>query len=169
GAKTIYNLSVYADEKATQVRDVDIEDIIPTLDKEDIFLWYMDDGSWHINRNTMHLYSNMLDGVQSQLLIDRINELYGIKPRLRIDRKQDGRQFYYLYFPRELVKLFRPEFKSYVMQYGLKSMYYKFGGLEYEDAPSIELDVETIRKVRQLRSEGLSITEIAKQCEVKYD
>lgn len=169
GTKTIHKLSVYSNAKATLVREASIGDIIPVLDKEDLFLWYMDDGSWHIKRNTMHLYSNMLDESQSNLLIKRIGELYGIDPRLRIDRKRDGRQFYYLYFPRELVKRFRPEFKAYVMHHGLESMYYKFGGLEYEDLPSVELDVEAIRKVRHLRTEGLSIAEIAKQCGVNYD
>jgi hypothetical protein len=94
----------------------------------------MDDGSWHKTRNTMHLYSNMLNDAETDELITHIGDIYGIAPRARKDRKKDGRSFNYLYFPRDLVKRFRPEFKDYVMNYGLESMYYKFGGIDYKEA-----------------------------------
>jgi hypothetical protein len=134
GTKTIHKFSTRVHERLTEVSNVSIEEIINDLDRFDLFLWYMDDGSWHINRNTMHLYSNMLNESQTELLIAKIKELYGIAPRKRIDRKKDGRQFYYLYFPRDLVKLFRPEFKSTVIDLEVPTMFYKFGGLEYKEA-----------------------------------
>lgn len=164
GDKTIYNISVYSSAKALDVLNADIYDIIKSLDKEDLFLWYMDDGSWHIHRNTMHLYSNGLDKGQSEALMDRIKEIYGIRPNLRIDRKQDGRWFYYLYFPRDLVRLFRPEFKGYVMAAGIDTMYYKFGGLDYVEKEARKLlSDETVLAIRSAIALGESSTEIQRK------
>lgn len=136
GIKVIHVYSSTPNEKVKEASDVGVESLIQDLTKEDLYLWYLDDGSWHKTRNTMHLYSNMLNEEQSNLLIKRIGEIYGIDPRLRVDRKKDGRAFYYLYFPRELVKLFRPEVKEYVIAAGINTMYYKFGGMDYEEKPS---------------------------------
>jgi hypothetical protein len=134
GTKTIYKFSSHVNEEITRVADASLSELILTLDKEDLFLWFMDDGSWHKTRNTMHLYSNMLNDAETDELITQIGDIYGIAPRARKDRKKDGRSFNYLYFPRDLVKRFRPEFKDYVMSYGLESMYYKFGGINYKEA-----------------------------------
>ena len=134
GKKTIYRFDSRVHERITDVGKASISSLIKTLDKEDLFLWYMDDGSWHINRHTMHLYSNMLNDAETDELITQIGDIYGIAPRPRKDRKKDGRSFNYLYFPRDLVKRFRPEFKDYAMSYGLESMYYKFGGIDYKEA-----------------------------------
>lgn len=136
GTKTIHKFDSHVNEKITEVAGASISELVETLDKEDLFLWYMDDGSWHKTRNTMHLYSNMLNDDETDELITQIGDIYGIAPRPRKDRKRDGRSFNYLYFPRELVKLFRPEFKDYVMSYELDSMYYKFGGISYAEKPS---------------------------------
>ena len=134
GKKIIYKFDTHVHESITEVADANISDLITSLDKEDLFLWYMDDGSWHKSRNTMHLYSNMLNDEETDQLIDKIGSIYGIAPRPRKDKKKDGRSFNYLYFSRELVKVFRPEFKDYVMFHKLSDMYYKFGGLEYQEA-----------------------------------
>lgn len=134
GTKTIYKFSSRVNEEITRVANADLSELISTIDKQDLFLWFMDDGSWHKTRNTMHLYSNMLNDAETDGLITQIGDIYGIAPRARKDRKKDGRSFNYLYFPRELVKRFRPEFKDYVMSYGLESMYYKFGGIDYKEA-----------------------------------
>jgi hypothetical protein len=134
GKKTIYKFSTRVHARLTEVSKASVEEVINDLDKFDMALWFMDDGSWHKNKHTMHLYSNMLDDIQTELLINKIENLYGIAPRKRIDKKKDGRQFYYLYFPRELVKQFRPEFKRTVMDLEIPSMFYKFGGLDYKEA-----------------------------------
>ena len=134
GTKIIYKFNTRINTKITEVANASLSELIATLDKEDLFLWYMDDGSWHINRHTMHLYSNMLNDAETDELITHIGDIYGIAPRPRKDRKKDGRSFNYLYFPRDLVKRFRPEFKDYAMSYGLESMYYKFGGIDYKEA-----------------------------------
>lgn len=134
GTKTIYRFDSHVHERITEVANASLSDLIKSIDKIDLYLWYLDDGSWHKDRHTMHLYSNMLDDEETELLIKQIENLYGIAPRKRTDRKKDGRSFLYLYFPRDLVKVFRPELKRFVTSLELDSMYYKFGGLEYEEA-----------------------------------
>lgn len=133
GTKTIYKFSVRVDEKITEIFNADIFDLIKSIDKEDLFLWLIDDGSWHKRQRLFHLYCNMFDDEQTNALIESINELYGIKPAMRKDRKRDGREFNYLYFPRRLTMLVRPEFKKYLEQKHLSSMFYKVGGESYYD------------------------------------
>lgn len=167
GTKTIYNVATRVNALATEVRALSTDDILTKLDEVDLILWYLDDGSWHINQNLMHLYSNMLDERESNILADRINELYGIRPTLRLDRKKDGRQYYYLYFPRALTKVFRPKVKEYLLQYKLETMYYKFGGLDYVEKEARKLlSDETVLAVRSAIALGESSTEIQRKYRV---
>lgn len=169
GTKTIYNMTTFVSDKATEVRDVAIEDVLRNIDEQDLILWYLDDGSWHIKRHTMHLYSNMLDAEQSKILIERIKQLYGIAPRIRTDRKQDGRSFYYLYFPRELVVKFRSIVRQYLVDNALSTLYYKVGGLDFEDKPVAYLNDDTVRYIRSLYDGGTSLKEIATQVNLRTD
>lgn len=170
GEKTIH---VYASESSSEFKitaDAPLEDILKDLTKEDLYLWYLDDGSWHLCRRTMHLYSNSLDKDQSNLLISRIKELYGIEPALRVDRKQDGRQFYYLYFPRKLVRIIRPEVERFISENGLETMYYKVGGKNYKeiDKPNLLTD-DVVKKIRELHAKGVEDVEtISKRKGLKY-
>lgn len=143
GTKTIYNFHTRVNEKITAVYYANFSDLIATIDKEDLFLWLVDDGSWHKNQRLFHLYCNMFNDEETNELIDKIGELYGVKPRMRKDRKRDGREFNYLYFPRRLTVLVRPEFKRYLVEKNLPSMFYKFGGEAYTD-PLEQLSNEVI-------------------------
>lgn len=151
GAKTIYKFDTHVDPRITEVYEANLSDLIISLDKEDLILWYLDDGSWHKTRHTMHLYSNMLDDKETQLLIKQIARLYEVEPRPRKDRKQDGREFNYLYFPRDLVRLFRPDVEEYIERNNLGTMYYKVGGTSYEDKPQAKpLTDDEVRSIRSL-------------------
>lgn len=163
GKKTIYVYTSESNADFKDTADAKIEDIIKDLTKEDLYVWYLDDGSWHISRRTMHLYSNALDKEQSELLIERIEELYGIEPRLRVDRKKDGRQFYYLYFPRKLVRVFRPEVEKFIRENNLDTLYYKVGGKGYKEIePPSKLTDEKVREIRELHgTKGKNIADIA--------
>ena len=167
--KTIYTIRSKAHEKVNEVRDAPIEYVLSNLSEEDLILWYLDDGSWHVNVDTMHLYSNMLDAEQTQILIDKVKQLYGVAPRIQIDRKHDGRSFYYLYFPRELVVIFRPIVRQYLIENSLVSLYYKIGGIEYEDKPLLYLSEDVIRNIRALGKEGVPLVEIAAKNNLKVD
>ena len=117
--------------------EYNIAEILKTLTEFDLFLWYLDDGSWHKTRNTMHLYCNSLTLEQTNILADRINELYGIRPKLRIDRKTDGREFNYLYYPRKLVNILHPIYKEFIENAELECMIYKVGGADYIDKKAL--------------------------------
>lgn len=154
GKKTIH---VYTSESSPDFKktaDAEVEEIIKDLTKEDLYLWYLDDGSWHISRNTMHLYSNNLNEEQTELLIKKVDDIYGIKPRKRVDRKRDGREFLYLYFPRELVRIFRPEVKMYIKENNINSMMYKVGGEDYKEPPRNYLSNEEVLYIRSLYADG---------------
>jgi len=170
GKKTIHVYATSANEKVKEASDVGVEALIQDLTKEDLYLWYLDDGSWHIRRNTMHLYSNELDKEQSNLLIQHIAGIYGIEPALRIDRKQDGSQFYYLYFPRELVRIIRPEIKAYILEHGISTMLYKVGGIDYVETDQKKISNKEVIEMRTLHGSGhASTTEIATVYGYKYD
>lgn len=140
GTKTIWNFAVRTDERLTEVHDLAIDELINDLDEIDIYMWLIDDGSWHKNQHLFHLYCNMLDDNETNLLINQIYKLFGVKPTMRKDRKQDGRSFNYLYFPRRLTAIVRPKFKKFLIENNLSSMYYKFGGLEFESTLEILSD-----------------------------
>ena len=169
GTKTIYNMTTFVSEKATAVRDLPVEDVLRLIDEQDLILWYLDDGSWHVRANTMHLYSNMLDAEQTQLLVDRIEQLYGIAPRIRIDRKRDGRSFYYLYFQRDLVVKFRPIVRQYLIDNALSTLYYKVGGLDFVDKPVAYLTDDAVRSIRLMYDGGTPLKEIAAQVNLRTD
>lgn len=167
--KTIYTIRSKVHEKVNEVRNAPLEYVLSNLTEEDLILWYLDDGSWHVNANTMHLYSNMLDAEQTQILIDRVKQIYGVAPRLQIDRKQDGRSFYYLYFPRELVVIFRPIVRQYLIDNALSTLYYKVGGLDFIDKPVAYLNDEAVRNIRALYDRGVSLKDIAVQTKLRTD
>jgi hypothetical protein len=127
GKNNIYAFSTKVSPEITEVYNTELETIISGLSKTDLIMWYLDDGSYHIHRHTMHLYCNDLTDEQVNLLINRIRELYGIAPKRRNDKKADGRCFPYLYFPRVLVEDFRLDVEIFLKKYKIKSLFYKIG------------------------------------------
>lgn len=159
----IYNASTAGIDELSNIHRENISDILKELTELDLFLWYIDDGSWHISRNTMHLYSNSLNYEESKILIKRIEELLGIEPRLRIDKKTDGREFYYLYFPRALVREVRGRWLKWCKELNLSDYFYKFGGADFKESKEIFLtdsEVKEIRKLNELGYTGKEISEL---------
>lgn len=127
GRSNIYSFDTKVHPAITTVYNVPFSDILTTLTVQDLIFWYLDDGSYHVRRHTMHLYCNSLDNAQAETLIDRISALYGIAPTLRLDKKPSGRAFPYLYFPRQLVEVFRLDVEVLLHKYKVKSLFYKIG------------------------------------------
>lgn len=157
----IYNASTAGISELANIHKEDISEIIEELTEIDLFLWYIDDGSWHISRNTMHLYSNSLNFEESKILIKRIGEVVGIEPRLRVDKKADGREFYYLYFPRALVKEVRVRWLEWCKDLKLIDYFYKFGGLDYKDPKETYFTDSEVRKIRKMNETGYTGKEIS--------
>lgn len=157
----IYNASTVGIKELTEVHKEDVSEIIKELTELDLFLWYLDDGSWHISRNTMHLYSNSLDLRETNILIERVGDITGIEPRIRTDRKADGREFYYLYFPRALVKEVRERWLEWCKVLNLTDYFYKFGGLGYKEPKETYFTDSEVRKIRRLSESGYTGKEIS--------
>lgn len=124
---SLVGFSIGADVRLTEAYYKPTSEALSEMTKHDLLLWYIDDGSWHKVRHTMHLYSNMLNDEETDTLIKRIEYLYGIAPRKRVDRKKDGRSYLYLYFPRKLVEIFRYEVLDFLKTNELDTLLYKVG------------------------------------------
>lgn len=130
GYKDSYSLvgfSTKTDERLTYVYKASRKEVIESLLPRDLIMWYIDDGSWHKSRKTMHLYCNSLDPEEVQALVLNIESYYGIKPAIRKDRKKDGREYPYLYFPRKLVERFKEDVRTFLVNNELDTLYYKIG------------------------------------------
>lgn len=126
GKKAIYTFSVRCTEEARACYDMSYSEAIQILQKQDLILWLLDDGSLHRKHGTLHLYSNMLNKDESELLISKIYELYPVAmPKLRIDRKKDGRFFYYLYLPRILAEVIQVDMENFLISKSITSLLYK--------------------------------------------
>lgn len=124
-AYTGYGFRVGNSDEAFKYYEMSFKESIDLLTKEDLILWYLDDGSFHKKRKTMHLYSNMLNKEETLFLIDKIDKMFNIDPRLRIDKKKDGRQYYYLYFRRAMVKVFKPMVLDFLEENNIMDLMYK--------------------------------------------
>lgn len=92
----IYVMRSKSSSQLCNIKQMSISDVISKLDELGIALWFYDDGSLHqrnlfYNLNT-HKFSK---DIQENVFIPFFNEL-GIYPTLRVERKKDGRVFYYL-------------------------------------------------------------------------
>jgi hypothetical protein len=124
---SMVRFSTKTDVRLTYVANTNTVDVLDSLNKKDLIMWYLDDGSWHKTRKTMHLYCNMLNDKELCSLMTRIYFMYGIEPRRRVDRKKDGRVYPYLYFPRLLVERFKKDVQAFLIENQLESLYYKIG------------------------------------------
>lgn len=115
------------DERITSVVNMSRRRVIESLTKFDLILWYLDDGSWHKSKKTMHLYCNALSDSDTYALVDQIERLYWFRPSIRYDRKKDGRCYPYLYFPRSLVIKFKRDVERFLRTLKIDSMLYKVG------------------------------------------
>lgn len=128
GTKPIHHFSFTEKEQVLYYTGLTIKECINKLSIYDLVAWYLDDGSYHVSRETMHLYSNSLSKEENLYLIEHIFTLLSERPRLRVDRKKDGREYYYLYFGRKLIINFFPYVKNFLDYHQLTDdLGYKIG------------------------------------------
>lgn len=92
----IYILRSKSTNILLQYKSLDIQDTLSKLDNLGIALWFYNDGSLHkkslfYNLNTQGFSKD----IQEKYFIPFFNNL-GIYPKLQIERKKDGRIFWYL-------------------------------------------------------------------------
>ena len=77
-------------------------EIIDSLDYFGFLIYYFDDGSYHKSHDTMHIYCNSFTPEEVEHLKKSIYRLFPYKEcRSRVDKKKDGRQYPYLYIPKD--------------------------------------------------------------------
>jgi hypothetical protein len=78
------------------IKDMSIIDIVNNLDELGIALWFYDDGSLHKEKLFYNLNTHKFTKeIQEKMFISFFHK-FNIYPVLRIDKKKDGRTFYYL-------------------------------------------------------------------------
>ena len=96
----IYTLRSCSSNVLRYIKDLPLEEILPLINDLGIALWIYDDGSLHkkdlyYNINTQALSKDF----QEQYLIPFFNK-FNIFPKMQIERKKDGRVFWYLRVPK---------------------------------------------------------------------
>lgn len=130
GNKDIYRFSTRVHSDINPYKYKTYTECITELTLEDLVIWYLDDGSWHKSKKTMHLYCNMLSEEEANLLADKIHSIFNIKrPAIRWDRKKDGRKFVYLYFSTYLADVFKDYVIAFLTINNINSLLYKAGQL----------------------------------------
>ena len=127
GSKPVYYFQTKCSEEATRIKSLSYSSAIKEMGREELVVWYLDDGSFHKNKRFMHLYSNCLSEQETILLINKFSDLYGTPPRLRIDKKKDGRSFFYIYLGTELTKRFSRDVEKFLKEHDVSSLNYKIG------------------------------------------
>ena len=79
-----------------EIKNLDIETVVNNLDKLGIALWFYDDGSLHKRKLFYNLNTHKFSKEINEEIFIPFFHKYGIYPKLRIERKKDGREFYYL-------------------------------------------------------------------------
>lgn len=125
---TIYVVRTRVHPLLTEIGNLNVLDVINNLDKTGLMYYYLDDGSYHIHRHTMHLYCNSFNSDEVYALVDKIYKLYPQKKcSVRIDKKKDGRQYPYLYIPRKVVEPFKEDVHNFLIEKDLPCYLYKIG------------------------------------------
>lgn len=115
--------------------------LINEMDKKDLIMWYLDDGSFHQRKHFIHIYCNSLNDVEVDEVIDKIFCLYPEKKCvLRHDKKSDGRCYPYLYMPVCVANTFRKDVGKFLDKHNIESLRYKIGCVAYPQRPSKSSD-----------------------------
>lgn len=96
-ANMIFNLATYLDERIYKIHKSSIENTIKNLDDFGLALWFYDDGTRHKDKNFYQLSTHSFTKeIQEDLFIPLLKDKWGIIAKCIIERKKDGREFWYL-------------------------------------------------------------------------
>lgn len=92
----IYTLKSRRNRQVTLIKELSLEEILNELDELGLAMWIYDDGSLHKNKLFYNINTQSFPrDVQEELFIPFFNK-FNIYPKLTIERKKDGREFWYL-------------------------------------------------------------------------
>lgn len=92
----IFIMRSKSDSRLLELKNLDISEILASLSDLGIALWFYDDGSLHKSNLFYNLNTHSFPrSVQEEYFIPFFNKK-GIYPTLQVEKKKDGRQFWYL-------------------------------------------------------------------------
>jgi hypothetical protein len=102
---------------------------ISNLSLEDLFLWILDDGSYHRSKHFINLCSHALTLAENIELSFHLWHSLGIESRILPEKKKDGRLFWYQYIPSAQVDSLKSEMLLFMQSYNIYGLEYKIGML----------------------------------------
>ena len=115
----------------TEIAQKPIEEIINSLDKTSLCYYYLDDGSFHLDKKFVHLYCNSFTKQQTASLKKVIDTCYSGDSKIRIDKKSNGKQYYYLYIGVAQSKLLLKDVTELLLYHNIESLMYKVTPRDY--------------------------------------
>lgn len=101
-------------------------EVLKNLDCNGLIYYYLDDGSLHKHKNTMHIYCNTFNDEEVQELINILYRLFPIKRcSVHLDKKKDGRVFPYMYLPVCVAYEFSKIVRKFLIENNINSLLYK--------------------------------------------
>lgn len=124
--KTIYGFRTRVEPEITIVGRMTIDEILDNLDLYGLILYYLDDGSLHKTKHTMHIYCNVFTYDETEHLIDIIYKLFPSKRCTHYyDKKKDGRVFNYVYLNTQVANEFSKYVRDFLILNDITSLLYK--------------------------------------------
>jgi hypothetical protein len=107
-------------------------ELISYLTYEDLLLWILDDGSYHKRNGFLNLNSHALSRSENIELAFHLWHSLGIESRILVDKKKDGRFFFYQYIPAAQYDSIKPDVLNFLRENNIEGFDYKVGIGEYQ-------------------------------------
>ena len=127
-SSVVYRFETRNHTLISAVARMSVKDVVTSLDKEGLALYFLDDGTFHQRKHFGHLYCNTFNSDEVNTLIEVMFKFYPMKRcAIRYDRKKDGREYPYIYIPVPVMAEFKKDVKAVIDKYGLTDYLYKTG------------------------------------------
>lgn len=95
-AGAIYSIVVNTETTVNYIAEMDLEAILYELDELGLAIWFYDDGTLHKNKHFYQLSTHSYTEEEHFYVLAPFFASHGIIARPTIERKRDGREFWYL-------------------------------------------------------------------------
>lgn len=119
----IHTLRTANSKEIRELKEKSLEELIDMLDEQGIAMWFYDDGSLHKTKLFYNLCTHSFSKEEHELYILPKLKKYGIQGVLAVEKKADGRVFYYTrvnkyggaYIVNKILKKYKVDCFSYKM------------------------------------------------------
>lgn len=93
---TIYSIYTHTNPDITAIKNMDIESALGLMDELGLAMWFYDDGSLHKQKLFYNLNTQAFTREENEDLFVPFLKKFDINAKTTIERKKDGREFWYL-------------------------------------------------------------------------